>query len=357
MTLPPHPPPTDGPLTAEELALATRNRGMLLEALRYDITPVGMHYLLVHFDVPAIDPSTYRLAIGGLVERPVALDLEAIRALPRVTQPVTLECAGNGRARLVPRPISQPWLVEGASTAMWTGTPLRGVLEACGVQPGALEVVFVGADHGIERGHEHDFARSLTLAEALRDEMLLAYEMNGRPLEPQHGAPLRLIAPGWYGMAHVKWLARIELVDRAFDGYQQKVAYHFRRDADDPGTPITRIKPRALLEPPGFPDFMSRTRIVERGAVTISGRAWCGASPIARVELGVDDRWHDATLEAPLGPYAWRRWHCPWTATPGEHVLSCRATAADGTVQPVEPPWNYGGSTNNTVQRVPVIVR
>jgi len=191
------PPPTDGPLTFEELQLATRNRGMPLEALRYDVTPVGLHYLLVHFDIPAIDPATWRLAIGGTVRRPLALSLDDLRARPRVTMPVTLECAGNGRARLHPRPISQPWLVEAIGTAEWTGTPLAGVLDDAGLDPETVELVFTGADHGIEKGIEHDYARSLAVGDATRPEILLAYEMNGRPLEPQHGFPVRLLVPGW----------------------------------------------------------------------------------------------------------------------------------------------------------------
>jgi DMSO/TMAO reductase YedYZ molybdopterin-dependent catalytic subunit len=145
------PPPTEGPLTVEELQLATRNKGMPLEALRYDVTPVGLHYQLVHFDIPAPDPLGWRLNFGGNVQRPLALTLDDIRSRPRRTMLVTLECAGNGRARLHPRPISQPWLCEAVGTAEWTGTPLRGVLEEAGIKPGTVEIVFVGADHGIER--------------------------------------------------------------------------------------------------------------------------------------------------------------------------------------------------------------
>ena len=120
--------PTTGPLTSEELQLATRNRGMPLEALRYDVTPAGLHYLLVHFDIPYVDPEAWRLEIGGNVESPRPLGLDELRALPATTLPVTMECAGNGRARLTPRPVSQPWLVEAVSTAMWTGAPLRDVV-------------------------------------------------------------------------------------------------------------------------------------------------------------------------------------------------------------------------------------
>lgn len=201
--------PTEGPLTAEELQLAARNRGMPLEALRYDVTPVGLHYLLVHFDIPEIDESSWRLDIAGNVEHPRSFTLEQLRTRPSRTMPVTMECAGNGRARLQPRPISQPWLVEAVGTAEWTGTPLRDALLEAGVRPDSAEIVFTGADHGVQGEVEHDYERSLSLDAAMRPEVLLAYEMNGRPLEPQHGAPLRLLVPGWYGMTSVKWLTRI----------------------------------------------------------------------------------------------------------------------------------------------------
>ncbi|MDB4996040.1 MAG: putative sulfite oxidase [Myxococcaceae bacterium] len=353
----PPPPPTDGPLTLEELQLAARNKGMPLEALRYEITPVGMHYLLVHFDIPAIDAGAWRLDVGGNVARPLSLSLDDIRARPRRTQAVTLECAGNGRARLLPRPISQPWLNEAVGTAEWTGTPLAALLEDAGVKAGTVELVFTGADHGIEKGHEHDYARSLTLDDARRDEVLLAYEMNGRPLEPQHGFPLRLLVPGWYGMTQVKWLTKIEAVTKPFDGYQQRVAYWFKQDAADPGVAVTRMRPRALMIPPGFPDFLTRSRVVEHGPVAIAGRAWSGGGPITRVEVGIDGDWKDARVGQGPGALAWQGWSFDWDASPGEHVLTCRATDARGDVQPTEAPWNVQGMGNNLVQMVSVTVR
>jgi DMSO/TMAO reductase YedYZ molybdopterin-dependent catalytic subunit len=353
----PPPPPTEGPLTPEELQLAARNRGMPLEALRYDITPTGLHYLLTHFDIPAIDLQSWRLGVVGNVAHPLRLTFDEIRSLPRVTLPVTLECAGNGRARLSPRPISQPWLNEAIGTAEWTGTPLAGLLARADLRPGTVELVFTGADHGIEKGNEHDYARSLRVADAMLPEVMLAYEMNGRPLEPQHGFPLRLLVPGWYGMTSVKWLTSIEAVTEPFAGYQQGVAYHFRSGPDDPGTPVERIRPRALLLPPGFPDYLTRSRIVERGLCTIEGRAWAGSTPIVRVEFGIDDTWRNATLGEPLGPFAWRRWSYAWEATEGDHLLSCRATDAEGNAQPTEQPWNWQGMGNNLVQMVPVTVR
>ena len=351
------PEPTEGPLTAEELQLAARNRGLPLEALRYDLTPAGLHYLLVHFDIPDLDAVSWRLRVAGNVARPLELSLDDIRVRPRQTMAVTLECAGNGRARLLPRPISQPWLNEAVSTAEWTGAPLAAILEDAGLKPDTVELVFMGADHGTEKGYEHDYARSLVVADALRPEVLLAYEMNGRPLEPQHGFPLRLVVPGWYGMTHVKWLSRIEAVRTPFDGYQQSVAYFYKSHADDPGTPVTRIRPRALMIPPGFPDFLTRRRIVARGVVVVTGRAWSGYGRVARVEFGADARWTDAATEPPRGPFAWSRWTATWNATPGEHILSCRATDAAGNSQPIQPPWNYQGMGNNLVQQVEVLVR
>ena len=349
--------PTDGPLTFEELQLAGRNRGMPLEALRYDITPTGLHYLLVHFDIPAVDPAAWRLRLDGLVGRPLELSLADLRARPRRTVPVTLECAGNGRARLQPRPLSNPWLLEAIGTAEWGGTPLAPLVAEAGLLDDAVELVFTGADRGVQGGVEHAYQRSLRVDDAILSEVLLVDEMNGAPLQPQHGFPLRLLVPGWYGMASVKWLQRIEAVAQPFEGYQQATAYHYRAAADDPGIPVSRIRVRALMAPPGVPDFFTRRRLVDAGHVELIGRAWAGRVPIRRVEVGVDGAWAEARLNDPLGEFAWRGWSFAWDALPGEHTLTCRATDADGDVQPLEAPWNYQGMGNNGVQSVQVTVR
>jgi DMSO/TMAO reductase YedYZ molybdopterin-dependent catalytic subunit len=344
-------------ITPVELAQATRNRGMPLEALRYDVTPVGLHYLLIHFDIPTVDAGSWRLDVGGSVRQELELTLTDIRSRPSRTIPVTLECAGNGRARLDPRPMTQPWLDEAVGTATWTGTSLAGVLEEAGVESDTVEIVFTGADHGIEGGEELDYARSLPLTEAMRPEVLLAYEMNGRPLEPQHGFPVRLLVPGWYGMTSVKWLSRVEAVTEPFRGFHQAIAYHYQQSEEDPGEPVTRIRPRALMISPGFPDFPERRRYVDEGLVTIRGRAWSGTAPIVRVEVGVDGGWDDAKLEEPVGEWAWRGWGFDWEAAPGPHVLACRATDARGNTQPLEQPWNHQGMGNNLVQEIAVTVR
>ena len=347
-------------ISPEELALATRNHGMPLESLRYDITPAGLHYVLVHYDIPATDATTWALTLCGRVRTPVTLDMAMLRSFPAVTRRVTMECAGNGRARLTPRPVSQPWLVEAVGTAEWTGVPLRALLAESGVAPDAVDVVFTGADHGLERGVEQDYQRSLPVEVATGSDpgVLVAYAMNGAPLPPQHGHPLRLVVPGWYGMAHVKWLREITLIDRRFTGFQQQVAYRTRQLAEDVGEPVTRIAPRALMAPPGFPDFMSRTRVVRPGPQRLEGRAWSGRAPVTRVEVSTDDgqQWYEAELAESAGhDWAWRHWQASWTATPGTHVLSVRATDAEGNSQPLTQLWNRGGFANNAVQRVEVL--
>ena len=343
----------------DELALATRNHGMPLEALRYEVTPPGLHYVLTHYDIPAVDPATWRLELGGAVERPLSLSLGELQSRPRVTSRVLLECAGNGRARLDPRPVSQPWLLEAVGTADWTGTPLAPLLQEAGVSPDAVDVVFTGADHGVERGVEQDYQRGLALAEAMRPETLLVWAMNGTPLPPQHGAPLRLVVPGWYGMAQVKWLTRIDVSTEPFTGFQNATAYRLKVDADEDGEPVTRIQPRSLLAPPGWPDFMTRERFVRAGPVTLTGRAWSGRAPVTGVEVSTDGgaSWSDAALARAdaAHPYSWRPWTFLWDARPGTFELLTRARDELG-AQPVEAVWNRQGMANNLVQRVPVTV-
>jgi DMSO/TMAO reductase YedYZ molybdopterin-dependent catalytic subunit len=346
-------------ISLDELQLAARNHGIPLEALRYDVTPVGLHYLLIHYDIPLVDADSWRLTLRGRVDHPLELSLAELRARPAAEVVSTMECAGNGRASLSPRPVSQPWLLEAVGTARWRGARLRPLLEEAGLAPEALDIVFTGLDRGIEKGVEQAYERALPVSVALGDDVLLAYEMNDAPLLPQHGAPLRLVVPGWYGMTNVKWLASIDVLDQPFDGYQHSAAYRFRADEDDEGEPVTRMQPRSLLVPPGIPDFHSRARTVSLGTVQLEGRAWSGWAPIEQVEVSSDGggTWAEAKLGPPESRWAWRHWTYDWEPpAPGDYVLSCRATDAAGNAQPDEPRWNVGGYSNNAVQRVPVTV-
>ena len=349
-----------GDVTPAELRLATRNHGMPLEALRYPITPVGLHYLLVHYDIPAVDPESWRLGVGGAVQQRLSLSLADLRAMPAVTRRVTMECAGNGRARLEPRPLSQPWLTEAVGTGEWTGVPLRAVLDEAGLDHNVLEVLFTGLDRGIEGGVDQLYERSLPRAEALGDDALLAYELNGEPLPPQHGFPLRLVIAGWYGMAHVKWLGALTALTEPFQGYQQAVGYRLYDSEGNAGAPVTRMLPRSLTIPPGVPDFATRERFLGPGRCLLEGRAWSGWGPVERVEVSVDGggTWVDAQLREPVSERAWRGWSYEWNAPePGDYVISSRATDAAGNTQPVEPPWNLKGYANTEIERVPVTVR
>jgi DMSO/TMAO reductase YedYZ molybdopterin-dependent catalytic subunit len=168
---------------------------------------------------------------------------------------------------------------------------------------------------------------------------------------------VRLLVPGWYGMTSVKWLRSIEAVTEPFTGYQQAVAYVFRKDADDAGTPVRRIRVRSLMVPPGIPDFLTRQRTLEAGPTMLRGRAWSGDGVVTGVEVGIDGVWSAAHVERGVGPHAWQAWQFPWVATAGHHELSCRATDAASNVQPLEAEWNLRGMGNNGVQTVEVEVR
>jgi sulfane dehydrogenase subunit SoxC len=343
-------------ITQAELRLAARNHGLPLEALRHDITPPGLHYLLIHYDIPAVDPGAFRLEIAGAVEQPLTLSLDTIRARARIAEAITFECAGNGRALLEPRPLSQPWLTEAVGTAEWGGAALQPLLDEARPSPDAVELLFSALDSGIEGGVPQAYERAMPVGEA--EHALLAYEMNGAPLPPQHGYPLRLVLPGWYGMQNVKWLTRITVLKEPSTGFQNAVGYRMY-DADGvPGEPLTRMLPRSLTVPPGVPEFMTRERHLESGPVTLRGRAWSGHAPIERVEVSTDDgaSFEAAVLDPPLGEHAWRGWRFDWEATEGEHVLCSRATDAAGNTQPLDTPWNLKGYANNAVERVRVVV-
>jgi DMSO/TMAO reductase YedYZ molybdopterin-dependent catalytic subunit len=347
--------------TREEVGLALRNPGMPLEALRRPVTPIGMHYVLIHFDVPDVDPATFELAVDGRVRRTAALTLDDLRARPAVCMPVMMECAGTGRAHLAPRPVSAPWHDEAIGCSEWTGTPLRGVLEDAGLLDDAVEVLFTAHDRGVDQGVEQDYQRSLPVQEAMREDVLLAYAMNGQPLPAAHGFPLRLVVPDWYGMASVKWLRSITAIAQPFEGVQQTVLYRYRRSEEEPGTPVTHKKPRALMAPPGIPEFLSRDRRVRAGRTVVEGRAWSGPARVSRVQFSADGgrTWDDARLEEPTGRHGWSAWSYEWDAPEaGDYELCVRATDAAGDVQPLDSAeaWNVGGYGVNAVQRVTVRV-
>ena len=347
----------DGIFSEDEVGLANRNAGLLLETLKFDITPTGAHYLLIHFDVPLLDAQTHTLEFGAGFENPYSLSIDEIHQLEKVTLPVTLECAGNGRRGMTPRAHSMPWDAEAVGTSEWTGTPLAPLIKRARPKASTVELSFHGADRGFDKGVEHNFGRSLTLEQLDQLEVLLVYEMNGQALLPQHGAPLRIVVPGWYGMASVKWLTHIEALDTPYQGFQQVNTYRYRESKDDPGKPVTAMRVKSLMQPPGVPDWITRFRHLRAGPVEIVGRAWSGNGiGIAKVDFYDGTNWQEATLATSNDRYAWTKWSITWHATPGEHTLRCRATDAKGVTQPLEPPWDASGFGNNACHSITVYV-
>jgi len=329
------------------------NAEIATEALDLFITPTADRFLRSNFGVPRIDSRNHKVEVGGAVIRPLSLGLTDLRAMPHRTLVVTTECAGNHRTSLSPLPPGEPWQGNAVSTGTFTGVPLAALLERTGLRPGAAEILAEGADRGRVASGETPFARSLPLEKALDPDTLLALEMNGKPLKPAHGAPLRLIVPGWYGMASVKWVSRIEALTAPFAGYFQSERYIFL-ESGRTAEPVREMRVKASFSSPAPGES------VELGPVLISGMAWSGSAPIAKVEVafaGGSD-WLEARLTGPAERHAWRRWELTWVPPwRGRHVLRCRATDASGNFQPDVPRWNALGYGANAVQSLAVLVR
>jgi DMSO/TMAO reductase YedYZ molybdopterin-dependent catalytic subunit len=308
-----------------------------LEDVRSWVTPTRLFFVRNHFDVPVLDVATWRLRVEGRVERPLALTYDELSGLPERTVFATVECAGNGRSFLQQRAAGVQWGAGAIGHAEWTGVPLRLVLQRAGVRPDAVEVLFEGGDCGTEPDHPAPmhFARSLPLAKALDPDTLLVLRMNGELLDANHGYPLRLFVPGWYGVASVKWLQRIELIDHAFTGYFQSVKYTVERHAR--GVTETVVVGAMAVKSEIIRPATGTT--VGVGTNRIFGVAWAGEEAVARVELSTDggESWSDAELLGPRAPYSWTLWEYLWeVAQPGDYRLISRAISITGQVQPSE---------------------
>jgi DMSO/TMAO reductase YedYZ molybdopterin-dependent catalytic subunit len=307
------------------------------------VVPNARFYIRNHFGIPRLDRPRWRLQVSGLVERRLSLDLDRLRAMPSATAVVTLECAGNGRAGLWPPAPGEQWALGAVSTAEWTGVPFTEVLDQAGIQATAREVIFRGADSGRVDGHSWvRFERSLPVGQLGQAGALLAYAMNGEELPVQHGYPLRLVVPGWYAVASVKWLTGIELTSRPFRGHFQVDRYHIS------GEPLSLQRVRSLITEPA-PDGT-----IESGGIVIRGLAWSGAAPIARVEVRIgDDPWRPATLAGDRRRNSWQRWELPARfVSPGDVTIRARATDLAGHTQPDQPHWNPLGYANNAIHQV-----
>jgi DMSO/TMAO reductase YedYZ molybdopterin-dependent catalytic subunit len=320
------------------------------------ITPNSSFYKRNHFPIPQMDPSTWVLSVDGEVEQPLTLSYEAILALPRRTLSSTMECAGNSRIAFVPPAEGEQWKFGAVSTAEWTGTPLAGVLGAAGLRDDVREIVFEGADGGsvADRDGTIGYVRSLTVERAVHPDTLLVYAMNGESLPVEHGAPVRLIVPGWYGMASVKWLQHIHASTEPFRGFFQWDRYMMVDPADDTRRePLGNMRVRSIFIQPQAGATLSR------GRHRLRGLAWSGSAAVERVDVSTDGgtSWAPATFTSLAQPYTWRQWEMSWDANaPGSYALQCRATDVNGKTQPVQAQWNRLGYANNAIVSIHVKV-
>jgi DMSO/TMAO reductase YedYZ molybdopterin-dependent catalytic subunit len=312
------------------------------------LTPTELFYIRSHFPIPNLDRASYQLRIDGAVRRPFALSYEELRSMRSETRVATLECAGNSRVFLVPQVQGAQWELGAVSNAEWTGVPLRALLERAELQQDACEIVLEGADRGTPKEeplppNPISYAWGLPRAKAIQPEVLIAYQMNGRDLSPDHGFPVRAIVPGHYGMASVKWLTGIRAVREPFHGYWQTSDYAYWASMD--GKPVRRPLGEMQLK-----SEIARPRVYEtlvpNRIYTVSGAAWAGETDVTEVAVSTDDgrSWAEAEFLDPARRHAWRRWKFDWL-TPketGQYTLLARAKDAGGVIQPDRHDQNYG---------------
>ena len=338
-------------------------------ALQEALTPTELFYVRNHWKgAPPMDIATYRLVVDGEVERPLSLSYAELKAMPQKRFEVTYECCGNS-------PVPDYWAkVTRASATMeqvkghgimgnaaWAGVSVADVLAWAGIKPSAVEVMFAGADHGPDEtaGDPPDvtYERSLPIAKALHPDTLLAYDMNGEPLPPLHGYPLRLLVPGWYGMCSIKWLVGIHVLDHEFQGFYQKERYMTVNgpEAATYYTYLTRMKVKSIITNP------APGEMIPTSGYTLGGAAWSGEDEVVKVEISTDGgkTWTLADIVRPRHGYSWSRWEYRWQPPgPGRYTLMSKATNSQGETQPMEFPnqWDGRGYGNNMVFPVEVEV-
>ncbi len=307
-----------------------------LEHVASWVTPNRLFFVRNHFEPPVVrEPQAWELTLEGMVAKPTRWSFAQLAAMPQHSIFATVECAGNGRSFLRQKAAGVQWGAGAIGHAEWTGVRLRDLLEPAGVKTGAQEIIFEGADQGTEDGEKMNFSRSLPLAKALDSDTLIALRMNGEWLEPNHGAPLRLFVPGWYGVASVKWLRTMRVIDHAYQGYFQTVKYSIDRGTNS-GKRRQPLGPGAVKSEILFPRAGEQLRV---GTNRVAGVAWAGEERVTRLDLSTDGgrSWHAAHLKGIQQPYSWCQWETLWTVTaPGDYTLMSRAHTAAGQTQPFE---------------------
>ena len=336
-------------------------RESTLTSLDTWITPTERFYIRSHFsDVPNLDSSTWQLTIEGEIRNPLTLSFSDILAMPSKELPMTMECAGNSRSYVTPPAEGLAFRHGAVSTAVWKGVSFNALLERAGLKDSAVEVEFEGADYGTEEedgvAFDLNYRRSLPVEKARHPDILLAYEMNGEALTAHHGFPLRMVVPRWYAMASVKWLTRVNVLDRPFDGFFQQRRYVMIDEGREDSLermPVTTLKVKSLITSPRHGE------VIQPGTCTIRGFAWSGDGEVSKVEFSPDGgrNWKSATLLGEPDPNTWRQWEFNWEAShPGHYILMARATDSAGNTQPDTIPWNFRGYANNGVHTIAIEV-
>ncbi|MDA8442007.1 MAG: sulfite oxidase [Peptococcaceae bacterium] len=321
-------------------------------------TPTDLFYLRNHLPYPTIDMDTWNLQIDGEVAGSKSYSYDDLYNMPHVSKFVTIECSGNKRGLLEPPALGEQWNIGAIGNAKWTGVPLSYLLDQFEISALAREVVFKGCDYGSrpDMPGQFHFERSLPLDSNLLDECIIALWMNDEPLPYKHGYPARLIVPGWYGMAHVKWLNKLTFTQDKFRGPFQAIDYVYIDNEDDfsKAVPVTEIKVNSIITWP------AKGEVIKPGVHTIRGIAWAGKARITEVEISLDNgiSWSNARLTSPEhSSYTWTFWEYTWTVSfPGHYFLTVRAKDSFGDVQPKQARWNAKGYANNSHHRVEVTV-
>ncbi len=327
------------------------------------LTPVESFYVRSHFSIPSLDSASYQLQVDGAVRHPFVLTLAELQDLPSITVTATLECAGNSRVFLVPQVQGAQWGVGAVGNAEWTGTLLSTVLQRAELADDACDIIFEGADCGTPKEEPVPpepiaYARSIPCAAPVRSEILLAYRMNGEDLPPEHGYPVRVIVPGYYGMASVKWLTHVHVTREPFAGYFQTSDYAFwdALDGKPVRRPLGRMRVKSEIIQPAASDSVPVNHLY-----TVRGLAWSGEGDVTTVELSDDAgrTWHTAEFLDSDRRNCWRRWHWPWRtpSRPGRYRLMSRATDSAGQQQPAKHDPCFGTYVANHHFPIEVIVR
>ena len=338
------------------------NLEMPFSTLSGFITPNESFYVRCHFPIPEIDVQDWRLKVEGDVQTPFELTYEELLGMESRTIAATLECAGNNRIFLEPKVKGVQWALGAVGNASWKGVPLSAVLERAKIGSGALEVILEGSDEGeVDKSPKPagkiSFCRSVPISKAQTD-VLLAYEMNGEKLSATHGFPLRAIVPGWYAMASVKWLRRIIVTDKPFNGFYQSLDYTYwdRSGALPTLLPLAEQQVKAEIARPESGEI-----VPANSSYRIHGAAWSGESDVTRVEISLDSggSWNEARLLDEPVKNAWRLWEYEWRtpASAGRHIIVARATDSRGRTQSTDRNADHGTYMINHLLPVAVEVR